>query len=413
MTIWLLVLVLFAGSAMVGYNQGAIRVAVSTLGLIAATLLALPLSPIVKPLIKGLLGLFSVTNPLVLAVLAPLVTFGLIVVLFKIGAFALHRQVEVYYKYKTGDLRLSLWERLNKRLGACLAPVNALIYAILISLGLYLLGYWTVQMSQGDADPATLRWVNRAAKDLHATGLDKAARALDPMKDDYYTVADIVGIVYHNPLAGSRLSHYPPMLGLAERSEFKDLANDKDFAEMLQRQVSVAEVLNHPKTKAILANSGLLKEIWGSLVPDLTDLREYMVTGKSAKYDSEWILGRWQFDFPATLRELRQSNTKPGGYSVSELKVLRKIVEQAFSKAVLVATPKGQVYLKGVVWIRPPKPGKPMEIPTEAADRAGDWSTDGSGYKLSLDSVKTLKATFVDNKMKLKGEWTPLVFVKE
>jgi len=45
MTIWILALSLFVLLGIVGYNQGAIRVAFSLLGLVVASMLAMPLGP--------------------------------------------------------------------------------------------------------------------------------------------------------------------------------------------------------------------------------------------------------------------------------------------------------------------------------------------------------------------------------
>jgi len=47
MTIWILVVILLASLAGLGYRQGAIRVAFSLVGIFVAALLALPLAPLV------------------------------------------------------------------------------------------------------------------------------------------------------------------------------------------------------------------------------------------------------------------------------------------------------------------------------------------------------------------------------
>ncbi len=408
MTIWILALILIVCLGLIGYNQGAIRVAMSFIGIIVAAFLAMPLSGSVTPLIKGLLGAFSIKNPVVIWALAPMVVFLVILTMFKVGAFAIHRQVEVYFKYKAGELIFALWERLNKRIGACLGILNAAAYLVILSTVIYVLGYWGVQMAQGESDPKSLRWVSKWAKDLHATGLDKAAASIAPVKEDYYTAADVAGIIYHNPLASSRLSSYPGLLDLAETPEFQAIANDKDFFEMLQRQVPVGEVLSNEKIKSIVTNPDRLKDIWNLLKPDLADLNQYMLTGQSAKYGGEPILGRWDFDLSGSMAALKQA--KPN-LSATELKVYRKLMSYAFTKGVLVATPSKRATVKGMIWVRPGL--KPNEIPTEAVTRAGDWSGDSSEYKVNLADTKVLTAKVESGKIKLTGEWTPLVFVKE
>lgn len=408
MTIWILALVLFAGLGVAGYTQGAIRVAMSMIGLVVSAMCAMPLSKYVTPTVKSLLGGFSVTNPVIIWAVAPLVVFIILLTIFKACAFALHHQVEVYYKYKAGDLRLALWERMNKRVGAALGMINALIYIVLIATVIHIMGYWTIQMSQPDSDPKTVKYLNNAARDLHTTHLDNAARSLDPMPDDYYVSGDIVGVVYHNPLATSRLSRYPALLGLAERDAFKEIANDTSFFEMLQRQAPVGEVLNHPKSQAIVNNPALLQEIWALIVPDLKDLRDFMATGKSAKYDVEPILGRWSFDPVASVIALKQA--KPG-MSAGQLQILRKFMFFAFRKSSLVATPSKQAILKDVVWV---KPGfKPTDTPPPPATSSGQWSGDGSGYTLTLPDTKELTGKVDGDKLKLTGEWVPLVFSRD
>src|SRR4051812_36862387 len=116
MMIWLLAILLLASLAGLGWRQGAIRVGISFLGILVGALLAPPLGRLLKPVLMGL----GLKNPILLWLLGPLIVFMVISALFKVGALVLHQKVDVYYKYKAGDLRLALWERLNQRVGICL-----------------------------------------------------------------------------------------------------------------------------------------------------------------------------------------------------------------------------------------------------------------------------------------------------
>src|SRR5664280_536572 len=138
MTIWLLVIVLLACEFGLGLRQGGIRAAFSLGGILLGALLALPLGH----LLERLLGVTGIKHPLVLWLLPPAIAFFLILLIFKIAGYAVHRKVEVFYKYKTGDLRIALWERLNARLGVCVSFANGAAYLILISFVLYVAGYW-------------------------------------------------------------------------------------------------------------------------------------------------------------------------------------------------------------------------------------------------------------------------------
>ena len=279
MMFWLLALVLLASLAGVGYRQGAIRVAFSLVGILVGALLAGPLGKLVKALLVTL----GLKTPPLAWLLAPLVVFVLISVIFKVAALMVHQKVDVHFKYHAGDLRLALWERLSRRLGLCLGLVNGALYLILLSFVIYPLSYWTVQMATEDKDPKTVRVLNRLGQDLQSTGFAKVARAVDPMPQVWYDSADLAGLIYNNPLSEARLARYPAFLGLAERPEFQDMANDTQFTEMLLRQEPIMSVLDHPKAQAIIQNPDLLQLLWATVVPDLKDLPNFLATGKSAK----------------------------------------------------------------------------------------------------------------------------------
>ena len=54
MTIWLLVLLLMASVAAMGYRQGGVRVAFSLVGILLGALLAKPLGKLLKPVLSRL-----------------------------------------------------------------------------------------------------------------------------------------------------------------------------------------------------------------------------------------------------------------------------------------------------------------------------------------------------------------------
>jgi uncharacterized membrane protein required for colicin V production len=250
MTIWLLAVVLLASLAGMGYRQGAIRVAFALLGIVFGALLAVPLGRLLKPLLV-ILGL---KNPVMAWVLAPLIVFLAISLLFKVGGRMAHMKADVYYKYKAGDLRLALWERLNRRLGLSLGVLNGTVYLILVAFVIYAASYWTVQIATSDTDPRAIRWASQLGKDLERTGLHKVARAVDGLSPAFYEAADFAGLIYHNPLAEARLSRYPGFLALAERPEFRDLGSDTEFANLRAGRKPIRDTLDYPKVQAITGN---------------------------------------------------------------------------------------------------------------------------------------------------------------
>jgi hypothetical protein len=407
MMFWLLAVVLLASLAGIGFRQGAIRVAFSLVGILLGALLAGPLGKLIKPL----LVVFGVKTPPLAWVLAPLVAFLVISIIFKVAAYMVHQKVDVYFKYHSGDLRLALWERLSHRVGLCLGLVNGALYLILISFVIYAFSYWTFQMATDDKDPKVVRLLNRLGQDLQSSGFAKVARAIDPMPQVWYDSADLAGLIYNNSLLEARLARYPAFLGLAERQEFQDIATDAQFTELRQRREPIKQLLDYPKTQAILQNPDLLKSIWTTVVPDLKDLRIFLETGKSAKYDPERILGRWNFNAKVAVGLLRKA--KPNITSKEMLK-WRNWMEAAFAKTSFVAMTDHQAILKNVPQVR---------LPTAAAAPTGgpqtlkgQWKGGDGKYLLNLSGgVKDeqLTAMVEGDRLTITGEGTGLVFDRE
>jgi hypothetical protein len=404
MTIWLLTILLLTCVAALGYQQGAIRSSINFFGIILAALLA----PLAGKIFKPLLGITGVTNPIWLWVLPPLFGFILVMALVKIGAFFVHQKVDVYYKYKAGDLRLSLWERLNARLGACVGLLNGVAYLVLIAFVIHAFSYWTVQIASSDSDPKSVRLLNTLGRDLHSTGMARVARAIDPMTDSFYETADLAGLLYQNSLLEARLLRYPGFLTLGERQEFQTLGQDTAFAEMRLRGSSINEVLEQPSAKAVFANPELLKEIWATVQPDLKDLRGFLETGKSAKYDGEKLLGRWRFDSSGSMLAYRRIKNVTG----TEAARVRAWMQANFAKSSIVAAPDKMVALKNFSDLQI-QAGQPTTPGTK--NLKGTWKEDGlDSYEFDLEGGTDKRiAKFEGNRLILAGEGMAIAFVKE
>jgi hypothetical protein len=337
MILWIIGLVVLACVAIVGFYQGALRVAFSFLGLLLAALLASPVGSLLKPLIV-ILGL---KNPVAVGFVAPFAAFVLVLVIFKCAALAVHKKVAAWYKYKSTDTQRMLWERMNARVGISLGLANGLIYFFAICTVLYALGYLTVQVSSGN-DSWAVRLVNRLNDDLKTTGMDKAVAPFMPKSDLYYDASDVVADIFHTPLLQNRLANYPPLLLAGEKEEFKPLLDPGFQGQWLKSELSFGAFVNHEKVKPLVENREVVTNVLGMLGGDLKDLKTYLQTGKSPKFDDEKILGRWAFDFKASMAAARRKTPTMGS---AEIRKLRAALG-AFAKSTLIATVDQKAILK-------------------------------------------------------------------
>jgi hypothetical protein len=399
MTIWLLAILLLGGAAAVGYTQGAIRVGVSFFGIIISALMSVPLAKLVKPAVVAL----GVKHPVLQFVIPPCVVFLVLLSIFKVIGLVVHKKVDVHYKYKAGDLRLALFERLNARLGAALGTLNGLAYLVVICWAIYPFSYWSTQLGSGEADPKMMRLLNQLGHDLQSTGMAKVARAVDGTSATFYQMADLAGLLYQNSLLEARLSRYPAFLTLAERPEFKAIGSDQAFSEMRLRRAPIRDVLANPNISAIVNNPDEAKLVWNSVVPDLKDLQAYLETGKSEKYN-ERILGHWSFDINAAIRAYRRA--KPNMPS-TEMQKFKRWMTSAFLKTSLLFAPDGSVKLKNL-----------PQIKTQGADTQnyeGTWKSAGSeDFVLDLTGVGERKAKIdPSGRLVVTGDAVALVFTPE
>jgi len=256
-----------------------------------------------------------------------------------------------------------------------------------------------------------VRLLNRLGQDLQGSGFVKVAGAIDPMPQVWYDSADLAGLIYNNSLLEARLARYPAFLGLAERQEFQDIATDTQFTEMRQRREPIMKVVDYPKAQAILQNPDLLKSIWATVVPDLKDLRVFLETGKSAKYDPEGILGRWKFNASVAVGFLRKA--KPNITS-KEMLQWRNWMEAAYATTSFVAMTDHQAILKNLPQVRLPIAGA---APTGGPQTLkGQWKGGDGKYLLNLSGGpkdEQLAATVEGDRLTITGEGTNLVFDRE
>ncbi|HYG22481.1 MAG TPA: CvpA family protein [Verrucomicrobiae bacterium] len=402
MTIWILAVLLVASLIGLGLRQGAIRVAASFVGIVLGTLLAGPIGNLLKPVFSAI----GMKNPVLLWFVPALLVFVLILTLSKVAGLFIHKKVEVHYKYKAGDLRLALWERLNSRLGMCLGTLNAIAYMVLVSQAIYMLSYWTFQ-AQTDSDARSVRMVNRLGKDLQGTGMSKVAKSVDDTPAEYYDAADVAGLLFQTPALEQRLQRYPGLLGLAERPELQDLANDEGFSQLREQGASISEVLKYPKVQAILNNREVVKSIESAILPNLKDLHGFLTNGTSTKY-TERILGRWTFDVNGSLGLFRREKPTMSSREMAQRKAL---LTAAASGGVLIVTPEQQVFFKGIPFARS------GTLAPNIQSNQGEWKEQSGTYQFTVTidgKTEQLSAEIHGSRLQVTGgELLGLAFSRE
>ena len=372
MYIWIIAALVFISLGIIGYYQGMVRVTFSLVGLLLGAVLAIPLGGIFQPILK----LFGLEHPVLLSFLAPFSVYLLILILFKVCGLAVYRKIDTYFKYKASDTLRLLFDRLNSRVGICVGMFNAMVYVILIGVVVYTVGYFTLQVGTSDKDSFWLKAANRLAQDLRETKLDKAVAGFLPKSERYYDGADITAAIFLNPLLQNRLSTYPVFLTLNEKPEFKQIGSSTAFQEFWTKGPSIQEFRSHDLIKPLVGTPDWYNKFVTMLDGDFKDLKIYLETGKSPKYEDEHILGRWEFDGKASF-ELAKKR-KPV-MPLQEQRGLRRAFGIVFKDAMLTATIDKKILMKLPGVARLPN------LPNLKDTAEGTWEAGKSGgYVLSI-----------------------------
>lgn len=351
MFIWLVLLVLVGGFAVMGFQTGALRSLGSLLGVILGALLAPILGSLMAPMFNAA-GIIwqQILPPLIAFVVVWLIGFGL--------GFAAHKPVELHFKYKEDDATRESFLRMNKALGVFVGLLAGVITFLNVGRPIYSKGNLTTQLANESGEANPVGFLNLLRNDLTQTGWDRVFASLDRTPAQDYAVGDILGLIHANPLLAGRVMSYPPFLSLADRAEFTELGGDADFQKLLQDRAGFTALYTHPKTQSILKNDELRQLL---LKTDLKDFRTYLETGKSPKFDEEKILGNWRTDVNSIITDARRKRTN---LLPAELKALRFVLNTMLKQATLTAYTDGRYVVKV-----PPAPAAPA-APVAAAAAA-------------------------------------------
>ena len=404
MTIWILVSVILVLLAALGFQQGAICMSFTLVGVIVSALLAGPLAKYVSPMLPHV----GIHDPIVIWLVSPVVVFVILQIPFKSAGFFVHRKVNVHFKYKAEGMQLIRWIRLNTRLGLCLGLVNGLVYLVLLSFVIFNFSYWTAQVATSDDEGKLIKLMNRLGRDSETTGYAQIARAIDPMPELYFKTADLAGLLWQNPQLRDRLADYPMFISLAERDDFQQLGQDADFQNAWKQHAPIKSLLNASSFQSLWQNQDTVNLVWGIIQDNFDDLIAYLQTGQSAKYGSEKIVGRWSFNSGATTAIMLESRPV---ISSREMRAMRVMVTQSYAKTAFVAGADGQAFLKNM-------PHNKTPTTFETATWQGQWKIAGTNYSLSLNSnnQKQFMPAQIDNddtRLTIMDDKNTLVFDRE
>lgn len=408
MTIWILAVVLFGILGGLGRQVGALRMSISLVGVTVALFAAGPLAPVFRKALE-----FTSKNPVTVWSLAAPLAFLAIMLVFNSLAVAAYLKIGNYYKYRAKDDIRIRWERMDNQLGLCVGLVAAVVYLIAGSAYVYHVGNVTRQLESPSGNPVWLSLVNKMRDDLSSTKFDRVAAAVGTASPALTQTADVLGLLYHNKELQARLPDYPLFMSLAENAELQTAFTNETYAVLLPARTNVSLILKDPTTETIMNHPEIqrvVKEV------DLTDLLNYLKTGKSEKYAKEPMIGKWQLDISSTVKQVSRADTKL--MTTVNQNRLRYLLRLRMADYLVVTTPDEKVFVKGTqkplggfagllgqrfvvsAQLPPPPTNQPPTI------LSGTWKKEGDKYQVTITTEqgeKAAEATFVENGKLMTG----------
>ncbi len=403
MTIWILAVVLFVIVGALGRQVGALRMSISLLGVTVALFAAGPLAPYFRKALEAA----TIKNPITVWSLAAPLAFLAIMLVFNSIAVAVYLKIGGYFKYKVKDDLRMRWERLDSQLGLCVGMLAAIVYLIAGSAYVYHVGYVTKQIESPNENPFWLNLVNKMRDDLSSTKFDRVAAGVGSVSPRFTQTADLLGLLYNNKELQSRMPEYPLFMSLAENPELQTAFTNETYSVLLPAKTNVSVILKDPTTETIINHAEIqrvTKEV------DLTDLIAFLKTGKSAKYATEPMVGKWQIDIASTVKQFAKADTKL--MTVVNQNRLRYLLKLRMADYLLVTTPDEKVYVKGTQkplagfagmlsqrfvvsgQFPPPPTNQPPTL------FSGTWKKEGDKVQISITTEqgeKTADASFIEN----------------
>jgi hypothetical protein len=284
--------------------------------------------------------------------------------------------------------------------------MNALAYLVLLSFIIFNFSYWTTQVATSDNESRLVKLLNRMGRDSETTGYAQIARAIDPMPEFYFKAADLAGLLWQNPQLRDRLADYPMLMSLAERDDFRQLGQDSGFQNAWKQHMPIKNLINDSQIQSLWQNQATVNLVWGIIQENFDDLYAYLQTGQTAKYDSENIVGRWDFNAGAATAIMLQSRPV---ISSREMRAMRAMMTQSYARTAFVAGADGRAFLKNLPHFRTP-------TTFDTADWQGTWKNAGTNYNLSLNSNgqrRSMPVQIDGTRLTIEDDKNTLVFDRE
>ncbi|MEC8929533.1 MAG: hypothetical protein VX705_10010 [Verrucomicrobiota bacterium] len=326
-------------------------------------------------------GLIS-DHPMIRHFLSPVIVFFFpLGITIAISEPIYFKSIYLHYKYTYAEEDFFVWEDFNMALGTTVGLLLGVVLTLMLALGVHVIGYATIQMQTSgeapqpsaadsakttapentdtsEADPFLLRTINQFYNDLHTIGLSTVVGWLDPTSKKHRQLADLFGIIYHNPSPAfyTRLSAYPDLIAIYYHEEFTKLRENAEFRRMLEEKAGILKITHHDSLAKVWRDDRLR-----SLAEriKLDDLLDYLQTGQSKKFAAPElrkkklpeVFGRWRMDADQTFGVFRTQNRNISPADLRRLYAILKSLEQdlhvAFASDADAKNPAFSFYLEG------------------------------------------------------------------
>lgn len=391
MLFWLIGILLMGGLAALGRLIGATRFAIILVGLWISQIAAFALDARLVDWMLNKEG--KLANPLLNWVLPAVIIYAGLAVVFIIVSQVAYTKILVHYKYHVPDERRVSWERMDRGVGI---PVGIAMGAtLMIQLGvlIHAVGYWTVQLTSSTAENngTLVKVFTPLKKALHGSGLEHMVLSQDPCPDMFYDMADVVGIVFNNPSVTGRLAVYPGTLTIAEMDAFKAVIDDSALTPAFTGSGNIELALGSEKVaNGILYNAAMRETLFGI---DWADLKAYLETGSSPKYEGEKLLGKRRLYVTKTRVGIQEQYADDDKDAIAKLARIRQQFPYVLKELQLLAGGDKTVMLKGRISgisdLRSLVEGKPLSAqPKKAPDEpvvvaTGTWDGTDPNYTIT------------------------------